>query len=98
MLCDSTTSDGASGCTAVGHPTVGIYVIGMANHFLHNRVAGYEHGIWAAGDSHPLGQGAAWGRSCPQHVPFGKFVGNVNHDNARFGIYLGNRILQADST
>ena len=86
-LC-SLTADGASQCTADGHPSAGIYLVGMANHFIGNRVSGYENGMWTGGSHHPHGQGASWGQVCPAFTSFASFIGNVNHDNGRFGLYL----------
>ena len=79
-------------CNAEGHEDSGIYLIGMSNHLLRNRVAGYETGTYTPGENKPIGQGIAWGRVTPQHFPFGKFEGNVNHDNNRYGLYLGNQL------
>jgi len=69
----------------------GIYMIGMTNNVIENRVAGFENCIWTHGSIALQGQGRALGRVCPQHTPFGTFRGNVCHDNNRFGIYLDNQ-------
>eukprot|EP00443_Scrippsiella_acuminata_P042009 CAMPEP_0115286310 /NCGR_PEP_ID=MMETSP0270-20121206/61878_1 /TAXON_ID=71861 /ORGANISM="Scrippsiella trochoidea, Strain CCMP3099" /LENGTH=1525 /DNA_ID=CAMNT_0002703355 /DNA_START=436 /DNA_END=5010 /DNA_ORIENTATION=+ len=69
----------------------GIYMIGMTNDVLYNRIAGYEHGLYTPGSAFPRGQGYAWGRVCPQFTPFGAIRGNVNHDNERYGLYLDNQ-------
>merc|ERR1712151_854500 len=37
------------------------------------------------------GHGAAVNKVCPKHSPFGVIRGNVNHDCARFGLYLDNQ-------
>jgi len=79
----------------------GIYMVGMTNSLVNNRVAGYENGIWAAGDRHPEGQGHAAKKVCPQFSPLGKFKGNVNHDCQRYGLRLGKqspRNLERDSS
>mmetsp|Transcript_33320 Transcript_33320/g.59824 ORF Transcript_33320/g.59824 Transcript_33320/m.59824 type:complete len:643 (-) Transcript_33320:417-2345(-) len=78
----------------------GLYLIGMTNHFIENRIAGYENGIWTVGSIAQNGQGMALNRVCPQHTPFGTFRGNVNHDCQRFGLYLDNqypRYLERDN-
>eukprot|EP00913_Durusdinium_trenchii_P018642 g17517.t3 len=86
----------------------GIYMIGMTNNVIENRVAGFENCIWTIGSIALQGQGQALGRVCPQHTPFGTFRGNVCHDNNRFGtrfdlfvaIYLDNQMprnLERDS-
>eukprot|EP00437_Effrenium_voratum_P009909 CAMPEP_0181428788 /NCGR_PEP_ID=MMETSP1110-20121109/16861_1 /TAXON_ID=174948 /ORGANISM="Symbiodinium sp., Strain CCMP421" /LENGTH=1773 /DNA_ID=CAMNT_0023552029 /DNA_START=37 /DNA_END=5358 /DNA_ORIENTATION=- len=69
----------------------GIYMIGMTNNVIQNRVAGFENCIWTHGSIALQGQGKALGRVCPQHTPFATFRGNVCHDNSRFGIYLDNQ-------
>ncbi|CAE8721049.1 unnamed protein product [Polarella glacialis] len=69
----------------------GLYLIGMTNHFIENRIAGYENGIWTVGSIAQNGQGMALNKVCPQHTPFGTFRGNVNHDCQRFGLYLDNQ-------
>jgi len=74
-----------------GNQFAGIYMIGMTNHVLHNHVAGWEHGIWTPGANRQQGQGAAHGKVCPMHTPFGRFKGNVVHDCNRFGLYLDNQ-------
>eukprot|EP00933_Yihiella_yeosuensis_P028748 TRINITY_DN22577_c0_g2_i1.p1 TRINITY_DN22577_c0_g2~~TRINITY_DN22577_c0_g2_i1.p1 ORF type:complete len:1594 (+),score=244.66 TRINITY_DN22577_c0_g2_i1:990-5771(+) len=67
------------------------YLIGMTNNIIDNRVAGWENGIWTVGSIAQDGQGKALNRVCPQHTPFGTIRGNVNHDCARFGLYLDNQ-------
>jgi len=69
----------------------GIYLIGMTNNLIENRIAGYENGIWTAGSHLPRGQGHADSKVCPQFTPFGTIRGNVCHDNQRFGLYLDNQ-------
>eukprot|EP00933_Yihiella_yeosuensis_P025705 TRINITY_DN19943_c0_g1_i1.p1 TRINITY_DN19943_c0_g1~~TRINITY_DN19943_c0_g1_i1.p1 ORF type:complete len:922 (-),score=111.75 TRINITY_DN19943_c0_g1_i1:29-2410(-) len=69
----------------------GIFLIGMTNDLLENRVAGHENCIWTQGSAAQIGQGAAKGRVCPQFSPFGLIKGNVCHDNRRFGLYLDNQ-------
>ena len=64
----------------------GLYLQGMTNDFIGNHVIGMEHGMWTPGTGG--GKGAASGRVCPVHSPFGKVQGNVFHDCSRFGIYL----------
>lgn len=66
----------------------GIFVIGMTNNFIENRIAGHENSIWTIGSFHGQGQGFATGKICPVNAPFLTFRGNVHHDNQRFGIYL----------
>jgi len=82
------------------HAQAGIYMIGMTNDLIDNRVAGFENCIWTAGSHAPRGQGLALGKVCPMHAPFGAIRGNVCHDNFRFGLYLDNqypRQLERDS-
>mmetsp|Transcript_117680 Transcript_117680/g.377616 ORF Transcript_117680/g.377616 Transcript_117680/m.377616 type:complete len:988 (+) Transcript_117680:2-2965(+) len=69
----------------------GIFLIGMTNDLLYNRVIGYDQGLYTPGSAFQNGQGAAWGKVCPQNMPFGTFRGNVCHDNPRYGIYLDNQ-------
>lgn len=65
----------------------GIFVLGMTNDFIDNRIVNMENGVWFKGTANPRGNGAAENRLCPTHVPFGKIRGNVCHDNRRFGMY-----------
>ena len=81
VLCPELAA-GVSTCSAEGHEDSGIYLIGMSNHLLGNRVAGYDVGTYTPGEAKPIGQGVAWGRVKPQHFPFGDFARNVNHDNS----------------
>ena len=56
-------------------------------------MTGYAHGFWVPGGNKPNGKGHAEGKVCPKHQPFGKFKGNVFHDNGRFGLYFDNQGL-----
>eukprot|EP00930_Biecheleria_cincta_P056436 TRINITY_DN42567_c0_g1_i1.p1 TRINITY_DN42567_c0_g1~~TRINITY_DN42567_c0_g1_i1.p1 ORF type:complete len:863 (-),score=115.76 TRINITY_DN42567_c0_g1_i1:230-2818(-) len=69
----------------------GIYLVGMTNDLVGNRVAGWYHGFWTPGAKYPRGQGFAYGKVCPQHSPFGLLRRNVVHDCERFGFYLDNQ-------
>ena len=66
----------------------GIYLLGMTNDLIGNRVIGMEHGMWSPGSAKGNGKGAATGKVCPEFSPFGVMRGNVYHDCQRFGIYL----------
>jgi len=77
-----------------------IYLVGMTNDLIENRVVGWYYGIWSPGMKWSRGQGYAHGRVCPQYSPFGIIRGNVVHDCNRFGFYLDNqypRNIQRDS-
>ena len=65
----------------------GIYLLGMTNDLIGNRVIGMEHGLWTPGSASGHGKGKATGKVCPEFTPFGKMVGNTYHDCARFGTY-----------
>eukprot|EP00122_Pirum_gemmata_P002882 Pgem_evm1s2600 len=69
----------------------GIFMVGVTNDVIENRVAGMEHGLWTVGGVFPNGRQKAEGKICPQYHPLGEFKGNVFHDNKRFGIYLDNQ-------
>lgn len=71
-----------------GGRLAGVYVVGMTNNFLRNRVVNMENCFWFKGVADPVGRGHAAGKVCPVHLPFGQIKGNVCHDNRRFGIYL----------
>eukprot|EP00440_Ansanella_granifera_P037063 gb/GFBE01040220.1/.p1 GENE.gb/GFBE01040220.1/~~gb/GFBE01040220.1/.p1 ORF type:complete len:1500 (+),score=225.46 gb/GFBE01040220.1/:1-4500(+) len=71
--------------------TAGIFLIGMSNNMIENRVVNYENGIWTPGSFRGNGRGRATNKVCPQFHPFGEWRGNVCHDNARFGLYLDNQ-------
>merc|ERR1719361_3275439 len=58
----------------------------MTNDIIGNHVVGMELGMWAPGTYD--GRQDARGKVCPQFTPFGIVRHNVNHDNARFGIYV----------
>jgi len=66
----------------------GIFLIGMTNDLIENRVAGHENCIWTPGGARGAGHGQAMGKVCPMYTPFGEIRGNVNHDCQRFGLYL----------
>jgi len=74
--------------SGVAVQTAGIFMIGMTNHILENRIVGYENGIWTPGSFRGTGHGLATGRTCPQFYPFGDWRGNTCHDCNRFGLYL----------
>eukprot|EP00937_MAST-01D_sp_MAST-1D-sp2_P000340 g340.t1 len=67
----------------------GLYMLGMNNHLLRNRIALYQNTFFTPGGGQ--GQGPAWGKVCPRHMPFGNIVGNVGHGGGRFGMYLDNQ-------
>eukprot|EP00122_Pirum_gemmata_P007993 Pgem_evm1s7355 len=69
----------------------GIFMVGVTNDVVENRVAGMEHGLWTVGGVFGNGRQKAEGKICPQFHQFGTFKGNVFHDNERFGIYLDNQ-------
>ena len=69
----------------------GLFLIGMTNHVIENRVAGHEHGMWTPGNSQGLGKGEALGKVCPQFTPFLTWRGNTFHDCNRFGTYPDNQ-------
>jgi hypothetical protein len=63
----------------------------MTNDVIGNHIVGFQHGLFTHGTVHHLGEGAAHGKVCPRHLPFGIMRGNVNHDNSYFGIYPDNQ-------
>ena len=69
----------------------GIFLIGMTNDLIENRVAGHENCIWTPGGARGRGHGSAVNKICPSYAPFGRIEGNVNHDCQRFGLYLDNQ-------
>eukprot|EP00928_Gymnodinium_smaydae_P064950 TRINITY_DN4816_c0_g1_i1.p1 TRINITY_DN4816_c0_g1~~TRINITY_DN4816_c0_g1_i1.p1 ORF type:complete len:1034 (-),score=94.12 TRINITY_DN4816_c0_g1_i1:368-3340(-) len=78
----------------------GIFLIGMTNDVIGNHVAGHENCIWTNGGARANGHGAALGKVCVMHAPFGRIKGNVNHDCHRFGLYPDNqnpRMIKRDS-
>jgi len=70
---------------------VGIYAVGMTNDIIGNHIVGHQHGLFTPGNLHHLGQGEAYGKVCPKHLPYGIFRGNVNHDCSYFGTYTDNQ-------
>mmetsp|Transcript_35303 Transcript_35303/g.94015 ORF Transcript_35303/g.94015 Transcript_35303/m.94015 type:complete len:1048 (-) Transcript_35303:226-3369(-) len=78
----------------------GIFLIGMTNDLIGNRVVGHENGIWTNGAARAHGHGKAAGKVCVMNAPFGVIRGNVNHDCHRFGVYPDNqhpRMLKRDA-
>lgn len=75
-----------------------IYVLGMSNDLVGNRVASWQNTIFTPGSHFPLGNGAAWGKVCTVHLPFGRLDGLVTHGAGRFGIYLDNQCAAAHAT
>ena len=78
----------------------GIFLIGMTNDLIGNRVVGHENGIWTNGAARAHGHGKAAGKVCVMNAPFGVIRGNVNHDCRRFGVYPDNqhpRMLKRDA-
>ncbi|KAJ1626510.1 hypothetical protein T492DRAFT_910036 [Pavlovales sp. CCMP2436] len=69
----------------------GIYMLGMSNDLIENRVAHWQNTIFTPGSFDPQGKGMAWGKVCTLHSPFGKIKGQVTHGGARFGLYLDNQ-------
>merc|ERR550534_2703644 len=69
----------------------GIFLIGMTNDVIENRVAGHENCIWTPGSARPDGHEKALGKVCPMYTPFGEIRGNVNHDCQHFGLNLDNQ-------
>jgi parallel beta-helix repeat protein len=67
----------------------GLYMIGMTNHILYNRISHYQNTVFTPGGWR--GHGLATHRTCPAHTPFGRWKGNVGHAGGRFGIYLNNQ-------
>ena len=74
-----------------GTVAVGIYLHGMSNDFVDNRVANWQNTIFSPGGTVPFGKGGAWGKICPRHAPFGVWRGQVTHGGARLGLYLDNQ-------
>ena len=66
-----------------------IYVLSPSNDFVGNRVCGHENAFFS---NHQGGRnwgiGAANGKVCLLSSPFGRFEGNVFHNNAGFGWYV----------
>ena len=69
----------------------GVFMFGMTNNVIENRVAGHEHGMWTPGGSVSGGKGTSQGKMCPQNAPFLKVQRNVFHDCQRFGTYPDNQ-------
>ena len=63
----------------------------MTNDLIDNRVANWQNTIFTPGSHDPHGRGAATGRVCTVHSPFGRIEGQVTHGGLRFGIYLDSR-------
>ena len=81
--------------SGVAVQTAGLFMIGMTNNILENRIVGYENGIWTPGSFRGTGHGLAQGRTCPQFYPFGEWRGNTCHDCNRFGLYLDHQYPRA---
>eukprot|EP00931_Biecheleriopsis_adriatica_P093048 TRINITY_DN667_c0_g1_i1.p1 TRINITY_DN667_c0_g1~~TRINITY_DN667_c0_g1_i1.p1 ORF type:complete len:1526 (+),score=218.47 TRINITY_DN667_c0_g1_i1:80-4579(+) len=99
MICTNYRKCKVDWVSGLATQTAGIFLIGMSNNIVENRIVQYENGIWTPGSFRADGRGAAVGKVCPQFHPFGEWRGNVCHDNARFGLYLDNqypRNLQRD--
>jgi len=67
----------------------GLYMLGMTNHILYNRISSYENTVFTQGGG--KGEGLASWRVCTQNTPFGRWKGNVGHAGSRFGLYLNNQ-------
>ena len=90
-----TAQDGQSGgCKAHGtdndqgddlHQS-GIWALSANNDFIGNRMAGFIEGLFLQTTAFGFGKGLAQNRVCAMHTPFGRFEGNVNHGNWRFGM------------
>ena len=63
----------------------------MTNDLIGNHVSNWQNTIFTPGSHDPFGQGAAWGKVCTVHSPFGIIDGQVTHGGARFGMYLVRR-------
>ena len=78
----------------------GIYIIGMWNDFIENRVANYPINVFTPGGHRANGHGAASGKVCPENVPLRTYRGNTVHHGYKWGLYLNNqysRNVQLDS-
>lgn len=91
MICSDYRKCKVDWVSGLGTQTAGIFLIGMSNNIIENRIVHYENGIWTPGSFRGDGRGAAASKVCPQFHPFGEWRGNVCHDNARFGLYLDNQ-------
>ena len=87
-ICTSLRRCAVDWVSGVAVQTAGIFMIGMTNHIVENRIVGYENGIWTPGSFRGAGHGLATGKVCPQFYPFGTWRGNTCHDCNRFGLYL----------
>ncbi|CAE8721235.1 unnamed protein product, partial [Polarella glacialis] len=91
MICTDWTKCSVDWVSGNFAQTAGIFLIGMTNKVLENRIIGYENGIWTPGSFRGNGRGAAERQVCPQHYPFWEWRGNTCHDCHRFGLYLDNQ-------
>eukprot|EP00756_Hemistasia_phaeocysticola_P016414 Hpha_TRINITY_DN15474_c0_g7::TRINITY_DN15474_c0_g7_i1::g.173755::m.173755 len=78
-------------CGGIGSGETGIYLVGMNNDLIENRVIQYRNTIFSQGSGHQFGDGPASGKVCTEYIPFGTIAGNVGHDTVGFGIYLDNQ-------
>ena len=69
----------------------GIYMIGMTNDLIGNHVSNWQNTIFTPGAGTSGGKGAAWGKVCARHYPFGRIEDTVTHGGDRFGLYLDNQ-------
>eukprot|EP00937_MAST-01D_sp_MAST-1D-sp2_P007037 g7037.t1 len=92
---NNTISENALTCDSIAtcktDRQTGIYLLGMQNDLLYNRVSGYQNTIFTPGSHAPNGNGVAWGKVCTVHTPYGIIRGNVGHNGGRFGIYPDNQ-------
>lgn len=88
MICSILNKCKVNWVSGAASQTAGIFMIGMSNNILENRIVGYENGIWTPGSFRGSGHGKAFGKVCPQFYPFGEWRGNTCHDCNRFGLYL----------
>jgi len=66
----------------------GCWALSVTNNWVGNRFAGTYNGFFTQTSAFGGGKGAAKGKVCTVHAPFGRMEGNVNHGTARFGFYL----------
>ena len=88
MICSNLRKCAVNWVSGASSQTAGIFMIGMSNNIVENRIVGYENGIWTPGSFRGSGHGNAFGKVCPQFYPFGEWRGNTCHDCNRFGLYL----------
>ena len=88
MICTQLLKCSVAWVSGASSQTAGIFMIGMTNNIVENRIIGYENGIWTLGSFRGKGHGNALNKVCPQFYPFLEWRGNTCHDCNRFGLYL----------